>query len=238
MSWMIFFWWFQLLYYLHVFFSSLFFPHCSNEDFTKQGQGISVEYRIYLSLLEFHLCMYITNTIYMHPWHLPTVSTLWCANSPFFIKLVRYYCKNTTTTYTYIVAYIFFGFWFFAKNEEKTKKPTFMSSHIVHDEIRRKSRNSQHYRLLPKNALKCKQTLCKDLLYTIFIYITGLSQRTSACFWTFLMPLPFVSNFILYNLEILLSNVSISWTPLPLRLLMSYVKAPLPIFLPFFKCLD
>ena len=124
------------------FFSSLFFPHCSNEDFTKQGQGISVEYRIYLSLLEFHLCMYITNTIYMHPWHLPTVSTLWCANSPFFIKLVRYYCIYTTTTYTYIVAYIFFGFWFFAKNEEKTKKPTFISSHIVHDEIR----------LLPKNA--------------------------------------------------------------------------------------
>ena len=134
------------------FFSSLFFPHCSNEDFTKQGQGISVEYRIYLSLLEFHLCMYITNTIYMHPWHLPTVSTLWCANSPFFIKLVRYYCINTTTTYTYIVAYIFFGFWFFAKNEEKTKKPTFISSHIVHDEIRRKCRNSRHYRLLPKNA--------------------------------------------------------------------------------------
>ena len=105
-------------YTISMFFFSLFFPHCSNEDFTKQGQGISVEYRIYLSLLKFHLCMYITNTIYMHPWHLPTVSTLWCANSPFFIKLVRYYCINTTTTYTYIVAYIFFGFWFFAKNEE------------------------------------------------------------------------------------------------------------------------
>ena len=38
---------------------------------------------------------------------------------------------------------------------------------------------------------------------------------TSVYFCTFLTPLLFVSNFILYNLEILLSNVSISQTPLP-----------------------
>ena len=119
--WWFFFWWFQLLYYLNVFFSSLFLPHCSNEDFTKQGQGISVEYRIYLSLLEFHLCMYITNTIYMHPWHLPTVSTLWCANSPFFIKLVRYYCIYYNYIYLHCGLH-FFRFLIFREKRRKNEK--------------------------------------------------------------------------------------------------------------------
>ena len=119
--WWFIFWWFQLLYYLNVFFSSLFLPHCSNEDFTKQGQGISVEYRIYLSLLEFHLCMYITNTIYMHPWHLPTVSTLWCANSPFFIKLVRYYCIYYNYIYLHCGLH-FFRFLIFREKRRKNEK--------------------------------------------------------------------------------------------------------------------
>ena len=52
----------------------------------------------------------------------------------------------------------------------------------------------------------------------------GLSEKRQHIFGPFGPP-PLVSNIILYNLEIILSYVSISRTSLPLRVLMSFVKA-------------
>ena len=104
----------QCFFFLHCF--SLIVPM---KTLRSKAKVFSVEYRIYLSLLEFHLCMYITNTIYLPMILANSINTVTRQHQSIFHK------TSSILLYELHIPALWLPFFFrlliFAKNDPKKK---------------------------------------------------------------------------------------------------------------------